>query len=395
MKISFAIPHSGCAYWRCRLPAKAIQEQGLAEVKVFDDTCMGDEELQDIIEWGDVIVRQSSMGIEEIAMIRHYKENLGKTMIGDYDDYTFSISAYNPSYRSFGLSNVRVIDNNTGREFWWYKDGKDGFDLKANKLRYMSLMDLLFHFDAITTTNKFLKEKYQEHNNNIFILPNSIDFNIFKPLPRLNDNRVRIGWTASDSHCSEIIMVKQIMRKVVNKYGDKVIFVELGNLFELQNEFNKNELELHPWVSLFSYPFKLASLGFDIGICPLELSDPKAVDFNRAKSQLKWSEFGALRIPSVCTNAEPYSCVEDGVTGYLASTVDEYAEKIGILVENADLRKKIGDNAYQKNYEDYNLEKNAVLWVEAYEQAREKAIDLPIMDEGMLEKCSTFEHGVR
>jgi len=325
------------------------------------------------------------MGIEEVAMIKHYKENLGKTMIGDYDDYTFSISAYNPSYKSYGLYDVYVKDNKTGQKRWWYKDGVNGFDLKKNRLRYRALEDLLKTFDGVTVTTKFLKDKYKKHSDNIFVLPNSIDFDLFKPSPRINDTRVRIGWTASDSHCSEIIMVKQIMRKVIDKYKDKVVFVELGNLFELEREFNKQELEMHDWIVLSSYHFKLPSLSFDMGICPLELGDPQAVDFNRGKSQLKWSEYGSLRIPAVCTNAEPYSCVEDGVTGYLASSIDEFAEKIGMLVESESLRKKIGDNSYQKNYEDFNLANNAILWVEAYKQAQENSIVLPVMDEDILE----------
>ena len=386
MKISFAVPHSGCSYWRCRLPAKAIKEQGLAEVKVFDDLVMQDEELQEVLAWGDVIVRQSALGIDEVAHVRHYKENMGKVMVGDYDDYSFAISAYNPTYKTYGLAEVYVMDKQ-GKKRWWYKNGQDSFDLKENKIRHKSLEDLLRTFDAITVTNPFLKNKYKEHASNVFILPNSIDFDVFKPLPKRDSGRVRIGWTASDSHSSEIVMVKQIMRKVINKYKDKVVFVELGNLTELCHEFNKSEMEFHPWVGLYTYALKLASMNFDIAICPLELGDPRAVDFNRAKSQLKWSEMGAMRVPSVCTNAEPYSCVEDGVTGYLASTIDEFADKIGLLVESKDLRTKIGDNAYQKNFEDYNLDNNAILWVEAYEQAKERSQSLPMMDEGMLVKA--------
>jgi hypothetical protein len=148
----------------------------------------------------------------------------------------------------------------------------------------------------------------------------------------------------------------------------------LGNLWELGQEFTPDEMERHDFIGLDVYPMKLASLEFDIGLCPLDGIDPNCTDFNRGKSQLKWSEYAALRIPSVCSKLEPYDCVEDGVTGLLATTEDEFFEKICQLVDSEELRKKISDNAYDKNYEDYNLEKNAILWVEAYEQARDNCL---------------------
>jgi glycosyltransferase involved in cell wall biosynthesis len=63
----------------------------------------------------------------------------------------------------------------------------------------------------------------------------------------------------------------------------------------------------------------------------------------------------------------PYSCVEDGKTGYLAKTEEDFVEKLGLLIENEQLRKQIGQNAFDKNYQDFNLEKNVVDLVKFYE----------------------------
>ena len=103
-------------------------------------------------------------------------------------------------------------------------------------------------------------------------------------------------------------------------------------------------------------------MNFDIGICPI-VDD----EFNRNKSQLKWSEYGALKVPSVCSDLPPYDCVEDGKTGYLAKDVDEWVEKLSLLIDSENLRRQMAENAYQKNYEDFNLEKNAKKWVKTYE----------------------------
>jgi glycosyltransferase involved in cell wall biosynthesis len=348
-----------------------IKNLGLAEVKIFDGFEMREEEMMEMLDWADVIVQQSAMGVQTVANTAKFKQS-GKTVVGDYDDLTFSLSPFNPAYKTLGLNEVRV--NYRGKDEMLWVDGRDGFSIKENYFRYKSLQDLLKLFDLTTTASSVIKDRYSKFSDNIKILPNSIDFNIFKPLPKKDTGKIRIGWTASDSHYAEIWMVKRIMRKVVDKYGDKVQFVLLGNIQELYSTFKPHELERHDFIGLDVYPLKFASLGLDIGLCPLD-----DIEFNRAKSQLKWSEYSALKIPTVCSNLDPYYCVEDGKTGLLANTEEDFFNRICELVDNAELREKISFYAYDKNYEDYNLEKNAILWVEAYEQARE-ICELKLLD---------------
>lgn len=376
MKILFAVPRSGCAFWRCHQSAKMMNKLGLAEVKWFDDI-NSQENMEELFYWGEVIVQQSSMGIPNVVTTKKLLE-MGKTVVGDYDDLTFSVSPFNPSYKTLGLNEVKI--KHEGGEHYLWQDGRGGFDIKCNYFRYKSLQDLLKMFNMITTTGQYIKSRYLEFNPNISILPNSIDFDLFKPFPKEDTGQVRIGWTPSDSHYSEIWMVKRIMRKIFNKYGDKVKLVILGNLWELAQEFNLTEMERHDFIGLEVYPLKLASLNLDIGLCPLD-----KIDFNRAKSQLKWSEYSSMKVPSVVSKIEAYDCVEDYKTGLVADTEDEFYNKLCELIDSKELRDKISYHAYDKNYEDYNLEKNIILWMEAYEQARETS-ELPMLEEGQLVK---------
>jgi glycosyltransferase involved in cell wall biosynthesis len=370
MKITVASALFGCSWWRTIQPCQMLERLGLAEVKYFNHE-MNQSELENFVNWGDVIVFQSSMGIPMVATMSRLKES-GKTVVGDYDDLSFALSPFNPSYKTLGINEVKITHGNEEGYIW--KDGVDGFSIKANYFRYKSLQDLLKIFHMVTTTTPFIKEKYSEFNKDILILPNSIDFKLFRPFPKKENKQIRIGWTASDSHYSEIWMVKRIMRKVLDKYKDSVRFVLFGNLVEISQAFEKDSYERHDFISLELYPMKQASLNLDIGICPLD-----AIDFNRAKSQLKWSEYASLRIPSVCSDIDAYSCVKDGVTGLKAKTEEEFFDKICALVDDAKLRKTIADNAFDDNYENYNLEKNAVLWAEAYEQAMEKKCESQLL----------------
>lgn len=366
MRIFFSVTHSGCSWWRARQPARMIEKLGLAEVNVFSTYDTARDELERILQWADLIVAQSPAGVQSVALSLRYQE-MGKVVVADYDDLVYSCSPFNPGYKTLGLKDVSVKQKD-GKEIWMWKDGEKGFSIKDNYFRYRAQTDLLGILDGVTTTNEYLREKYLENmpkgsEDRTYVLPNSIDFDLFKPFPKKENKKLRIGWVASSSHFNEIWFVKYVLEKIFKKYGDSVVFVELGDVADLLKVF-KNKMEFHPFVDLSIYPMKFASLNLDIGISPL-MND----EFNFYKSQLKWSEYAAMGVPSVVSDLAPYECVKEGITGLKAKTEKEFVEKLCLLIDNAKLRKEIANNAYQKNYEDFNLKTNAHLWVEAYENS--------------------------
>jgi len=368
LKIFFSVNHSGCAWWRARQPAAMLEKLGLAEVNVYSHEDTNRDDMERILKWADVVMCQSPAGIQSIALMIGYQE-MGKVVIADYDDLVYSCSPFNSGYKTLGLKDVKVKQKD-GSEVWIWKDGEKGFSIKDNYFRYRAQIDLLGVVDGLTVTNEFLKEKYLENmpegsDGKSFVLPNSIDFDLFKPFPKKDTGKIRIGWTASTSHFNEIWMVHDIMDRILKKYPE-VVFVELGDVPDLMKEF-KGRMEYHPFVDLAVYPLKFASLNLDIGISPL-VND----EFNSYKSQLKWSEYASFKIPAVVTDSIPYECVEDGVTGYKAKSNDEFFDKLCILIENSKLRQEIASNAYDKNYQDFNLKTNAKLWVEKYEMCHNR-----------------------
>lgn len=364
LKIFFSVNHSGCAYWRCRQPALMIKRLGLAEVNIFSVFDTDRNDMGRILEWCNTIVAQSPAGVDSVALSLQYQK-MGKVVIVDYDDLVYSCSPFNPAYKTLGLKNVDVNDIHGVKHSYW-KDGERGFSIKDNYCRMRSQEDLFKIVDGVSVTTEVLKEEYEKQNeclkDKVVILPNSIDFELFRPFPKKDTGKIRIGWTTSSSHLNEIWIARDVMKPILKKYGDKVCFVQIGDLFELKAVFTPEQLEFHNFIDIEMYPLKLASLNLDIGICPL-VND----EFNKHKSQLKWTEYSTMRVPAVVSDLEPYNCVEDGVTGYKAKTNEEFIDKLSLLIENESLRKKIADNAFEKNYQDYNLKTNAKKWVDFYE----------------------------
>jgi glycosyltransferase involved in cell wall biosynthesis len=341
-----------------------IKKLGLAEVEMFSQYDTARTDVKGILDWCDVVVAQSPAGVEMVSLTMQYQK-MGKVVIVDYDDLVYSCSPFNPAYRTLGIRNVNVKDVD-GKEHTLWKDGEKGFSIKDNYCRYRSQKDLFKIVDAVTVTNDFLRDKFIEESpelkDKIVSIPNTINFDLFKPFPKKPSDKIRIGWVTSSSHLNEIWMVKNIFNRLFKKYGDKILFVQLGDIAELQKVFNKDQMEFHRFIDISVYPLKLASLNLDIGIAPL-VDD----EFNSCKSSLKWSEYASMKVPSVCSDMQPYSCIEEGKTGFLAKTEDDFVEKISKLIDDENLRREVGQNAYDKNFKDYNLENNVVKLVKYYE----------------------------
>ena len=389
LRIFFCLNESGCAFWRGRLPAEHIRRQGLAEVIVFSLSETTPAEMQPILSWANMIIAQTPAGAEAVCILSAYQK-MGKMVVCDYDDLIFNANPYNPAYKTLGLKEVKVrLHDDQSKERWLWKDGVEGFSLSDNRMRFMSFQDILHFANAVTTTTSHLKNEYvkllkdsappnspTDYGAKIHVIPNSVDFDRFRPFDqrRRDHSKLRIGWTASSSHICDFFMVEDVICDALKKWPT-LQFVIAGDVtqFQTSRRIPQTALELHGWTDLSVYPMKLASLEIDIGICPLQDNE-----FNRAKSALKWSEFGALGIPCVVSDLPSYECVrhdQDGLKARADNVVQssDWIQQLGRLIEDPALRLRLGTSARERNFQDFNIATNARLWVGAYSQKLEEA----------------------
>lgn len=367
MKVFFGINESGVAYWRGKLPALKMKKLGLCDVSMFSVYDTDPEKSDQMVKDADIVYCPSPCGIDSIVgYLKYYQD--GKKTIADYDDDLFNCHPFNPGYSTLGLKEVKIKVPDMEEQYLW-QDGRMGFSIKDNVMRYKSHVDVLHVSTLITTTTDYLKDTLSKEiarpKDEFVIVPNAIDFDMFKPMPfrKRTGSKIRIGWTASDSHMLEGQMMNQIVRKLYTKRQD-FEFVILGNIEKFKSSVKDIPIEWHPFCDISIYPAKIASLELDIGICPLD-----DFPFNHCKSALKWSEYSAFNIPSVCSDITPYKLIEHGKDGMLASSVDDFVEKIETLMDDSILRKSIGQNAFERNYQDFNLDKVAYKWLDVFDRA--------------------------
>ena len=136
---------------------------------------------------------------------------------------------------------------------------------------------------------------------------------------------------------------------------DKNTELFLAGPLNIESELNKfsKRIKQMPYVSREKHFANIASV--DINITPLEMNSP----FCEAKSELKFFEAGIVKVPTVAAATQTFKeAIEDSVDGFVANGEEEWFEKLEKLIVDENLRKDIGEKAYQKAIEKYSVEKS-------------------------------------
>jgi len=273
-------------------------------------------------EWSDIMFFQRVDNSENLALLLSLHEALKKPLIIDVDDYVFDVKSDNPAYQYYNPTNTQ---------------------------HQQYAATLINQATAIVVTNKYLKDYYSAFNDNIYIIPNCIDFSLFE-WPRKKRARLRIGWTGAQAHDFDLKEIEDVIPKILKDYP-QVDFVTFGYQPAWTKKLPKSRYKHYHWVSLYQYFNTCAEIGIDIGLAPL--TDSK---WNRGKSNLRWLEYSALKTPTIASNVAPYrDSIKDGKTGLIVKNKEDWYKHIARLIEDKTLREKIGTAAYLEVKRNYNI----------------------------------------
>ena len=197
--------------------------------------------------------------------------------------------------------------------------------------------------------NKYLSEFTLRHSSAVSIIPTSIDTDIYYPRTAGGDNgRVVVGWMGSVTSLPLLEAMKSIFIRLSVRF-DNIGFKIVGGNFSISG-FSK--VVSKKWSSKEEID-DLKS--FNIGIMPMPDSE-----WTKGKCGFKAILYMGMGIPCVCSpvgmNKE---IITDGVNGFLASTEDEWVEKLSFLIESPQLRNKLGAAGRKTVEERYSVNINA------------------------------------
>lgn len=207
--------------------------------------------------------------------------------------------------------------------------------------------ELIAMSDLIFAGNEYLANYARQFNKNVAIIPTTIDTNEYKPEKEARDpNKVTIGWSGSITTIQHFKYAIPFLEKIKDKYGSRVEIKVIGDGNYVNERLGIKGIA---WTK----ERELIELNtFDIGIMPL----PDDL-WAKGKCGLKGLQYMALEIPTIMSpvgvNCE---IIKDGVNGFLAGADEEWVAKTSILIENAELRSKVGKAGRQTVIDHYSIE---------------------------------------
>lgn len=206
--------------------------------------------------------------------------------------------------------------------------------------RIMALSDLVF------AGNQYLADYARRLTSNVEVVPTTIDTDrhVRHPVAR-NGGPVCIGWTGSPTTVKHFELALPALRRVKERFGERVRFKLIGDPSYRRPELG---LEVLPWRA----ETEIEDLSdIDIGLMPLPDDE-----WSKGKCGLKALQYMALEMAAVMSpvgaNRE---IVRDGVNGFMASSADEWVERLSELIESAALRERLGRAARRTVVERYSV----------------------------------------
>lgn len=291
------------------------------------------------------------------AWLRSMATHYGKKLVMDIDDNYLEVDKSNPSLQ---------------------KQNKGKMDL-TNKVAMLSTN--LSFCDAITVSTLPLKKKIGDHIKEVhgidvpvFVIPNANDVKDWN-YKKVKGNSILIGYVGGLSHNDDLDMVLPALKIVMEKYPN--VGLQLMGQMDLKTAkriFGNWSKKLRGGTRIMlmnatktqpEYPFHLSQQPFSIGIAPL-IPSP----FNECKSHIKWMEYSMYKIPVIASRVYPYykdvlgiPTIKHEETGLLCDTVEDWVTNLSRLIEDEELRIKLGENAYNdivKNWQYKDQKKNTL-----------------------------------
>lgn len=211
--------------------------------------------------------------------------------------------------------------------------------------------EIIPKFNMIIAATTELKKKLLPYNKNTIFLPNGIDQKYilnFKIEENLTSNKVTLLLGSTDTvDISELINpLKKILEN--NDYVLKVIGPITKQI--LESIPNKNIIS-YDNMSYSNFLNFLSKQENAIGLIPLDKSE-----FSSCKTPIKYINYVASNIPTICSNVKPYNeIIENKLDGFLANNSDEWIKYIHLL-KDTNIRKSILMNAKKKITEQFTYD---------------------------------------
>lgn len=230
--------------------------------------------------------------------------------------------------RKAARSRVPVVFDFDDAIFHSYKSPSNGY------LSYLKFPGKTAEICRLSTRimagNDYLADYAREYNENVTIVPTTIDTDKYKLMDKAEPDVITIGWSGSFSTIQHLDTIRDVLQELAETEEFRLRVIG-ASIYKIPGV----DVEAMQWRSRTEID-DLAAI--DIGLMPLPDDN-----WSKGKCGLKALQYMALGIPTICSPVGVNSTIiRDGENGFLAADKAEWVEKIKLLAHAPELRRKIG-----------------------------------------------------
>jgi glycosyltransferase involved in cell wall biosynthesis len=343
MKVLALVPYQldFCAGQRFRIElwAKELAERGIQ----IEYLSFANDDLTTVLHQPGNVVKKGSMILS--AFVRQLKNVLAS----DKPDLIFV-------YREAALIGPAVIEQIVRR--WrvpivYDLDEPLFIPLKSaangnfTRLRFVSKVNKLFEIsDSVFASCKALADYAKKYNDNVHIVPMTVDTERYKPLENKKANEKPIvTWVGTRTNQPNVALAIPGLRKL----REEIDFT-LRIIADDPVEYEGLDVEFIKWKYDTEPGFLQES---DIGIVPVEMSD-----WGPYKFFFKTIQYMSAGLPVVGSAlGSNLENIEEGKNGFLATTEKDWHDHVKTLLKNANMREVFGREGRKSVLERFDIEK--------------------------------------
>lgn len=216
--------------------------------------------------------------------------------------------------------------------------------------------DMIGAAHTVVTGNGFLAEYARRLHSHVRVIPTGVRIDRYESAPAVPRKRAAactVGWVGSPASARYLELLVEPLAEVGS--ATPITLEIVGSSNARLPAFRNVEVRLFPKVPYDPVDYVPR---FDIGVMPLFNGD-----LERGKCGAKALEYMAAGVPAVCSRVgENRQIVADGVTGFLASTAEEWVSVLSALARDPDLRRRVGAAGREHVRGHYSAQVVAALW---------------------------------
>ena len=209
--------------------------------------------------------------------------------------------------------------------------------------------------NEVIAGNQYLKSQALPYNKNIIILPTAIDTSKYTMKDyRRSKEKISIGWIGSKSSLPFLKELTPAFDYIASQYKS----VELKIICNVFFDCKTMPVIKKTW-ALEDENSDLQDI--DIGLAPLPNHE-----WTKGKCATKLLQYLSIGIPVVCSPVGVHNeIIQEGVNGLFAASIEEWIEKIALLIKDKTLRERIGLEGKKTVESHYSLKANVPKFINA------------------------------